>query len=440
MFKKTRRKLTLLYTGLFFCLLLVFTTIVVTASSWLFLSQLKQEVQLLAHEEMEEQKAVYRIKDAFIEDEDQNDYLTAGLFHCVVDNDGNIMLDGMPEKLRQPVLEAIHHWREPAETTILIKSGLEKDETVFFLLTAEPIVDEAKSLGIVYFGKDITSYYVLYRWILIGLAVTLVLFLFLALGIGYLLAGRAMIPVVQSFIRQREFTADASHELRTPISILLASTDVIRSDKGTTLSPLAHQVLEDMREEIRKMAKLISDLLIIARGDNDALVVQRTGFDLRLVAEQVIRTLEPLAQDKRLNLCLISPSSFCIEADEVRISQLLFILLDNAVKYTPAGGNVSLTLEKDEVRRGIRIIVADNGIGIAPEEQQKIFDRFYRSDKARSRDLGGAGLGLAIATQIVSSHNGEVSVDSKVGKGTVFTVFLPVFTNDNILINRESDR
>ncbi|MBP2641794.1 MAG: integral rane sensor signal transduction histidine kinase [Firmicutes bacterium] len=425
MFKATRRKLTMLYAGLFFCLLVAFAAIIVTGSTWLFLNELKQEIHLLAHEEVEEQIAVYRIKGVFIDSEEENEHNPEGLFYCVSDNSGAIVSANTPSRLQPPVMEAIRKWQEPAGATKVIKTSMEDRQTVFFLLTAEPILDEPNRLGTVYFGKDVTSYYILFCRILIGLAATLLLFLLLALGVGHLLSGRAMTPIVQSFARQREFTADASHELRTPLSIILASADVIQGDKGTTLSPFAQQVLDDMREEIRKMTKLVRDLLTMARGDGGTITLQKTAFDLHPVAEQVIRTLEPLVQDKGLYLSLATPASLFLTADEARIRQLLFILIDNAVKYTPPGGNISLTLEADEVRNGIRIITADTGIGIASEEQKKIFDRFYRSDKARSRDLGGTGLGLAIAVQIVSLHNGTISIASTLGKGATFTVFLP---------------
>jgi len=425
MFKATRRKLTMLYAGLFFCLLVAFAAIIVTGSTWLFLNELKQEIHLLAHEEVEEQIAVYRIKGVFIDSEEENEHSPEGLFYCVSDNNGTIVSANTPSRLQPPVMEAIRQWQEPAGATKVIKTSMEDRQTVFFLLTAEPILDEPNRLGTVYFGKDVTSYYILFCRILIGLVATLLLFLLLALGVGHLLSGRAMTPIVQSFARQREFTADASHELRTPLSIILASADVIQGDKGTTLSPFAQQVLDDMREEIRKMTKLVSDLLTMARGDGGTITLQKTAFDLHPVAEQVIRTLEPLVQDKGLYLSLATPASLFITADEARIRQLLFILLDNAVKYTPSGGTISLTLETDELRGGFRIITADTGIGIPPEEQTRIFDRFYRSDKARSRDLGGTGLGLAIAAQIVSLHNGTISVASTLGKGATFTVFLP---------------
>ncbi len=426
MFKATRRKLTLLYASLFFCLLLAFAAIVLMSSTWLILNELKQEVRLLAHEEAEEQQAVYTMKGVFIGNEEESEFEAEGSFYYVMDRNGVNVSASVPLRLQPAVMEAAQSWQEPAGTTKLIKTHLEKGQTVLFLLSSEPITDEAGLLATVYFGKDITSYYVLFCNSIIGLAFTLLLFLLLALGVGYLLAGRAMTPIMQSFARQREFTADASHELRTPLSIILASTDVLQGDKGTVLSPFAQQVLEDMKDEVRKMTKLVNDLLTLARADSGVIVLQKMSFDLIPAAAQVIRMIEPLAKAKGLQLTMTSPSSLFVTADESRIRQMIFILLDNAVKYTPVAGDVKLIIEMDEIRQGVHISVTDTGIGIALEEQQKIFNRFYRSDKARSRELGGSGLGLAIAAQIVTAHKGTIRVISSPGQGAVFTVFLPL--------------
>ena len=425
MFKAIRRKLTLLYAGLFFCLMAAFAAITTTGATWFILTELKQEVRLLAHEEAEEQLAVHRIKGLFADDETVSDHNPEGLFYYVVKPDGEIVATGTPPKLQPPVTAEMQRWQEPPGTAKLAKVALADNQTAFLLLTAEPILDETNHLGTVYLGKDITSYYALLRWILAGLAAALLLFLLLAIGVGYLLAGRAMAPIVQSFARQREFTADASHELRTPLSILLTSTDAIQRDKATALSPFSQQVLDDMREEIRKMAKLVSDLLTLARADGGAAILQKATFDLHQMAIQVLRALQPLAQDKALRLTLGSPDVLSVTADNERIRQLLFILLDNAIKYTPSGGSIRLTLAVDAQHGSIRITVSDTGIGIAPEEQQQIFERFYRSDKVRSREQGGTGLGLSIAAWIVSAHNGTFSVASTPGQGATFTVLLP---------------
>ena len=425
MFKTIRRKLTLLYAGLFFCLLLAFAAVTVAGATWSVLYELKQEVHLLAHEEAEEQLAVHRAKGVFA-DSDEDEYNPEGLFYYIVNADGAIVASATPQYLQPHVLAEIQNWREEPSVTILKQISLETQQTpTLFLLTAEPIMDEALPLGTVYFGKDITAYYHLFRWILAALFIVLLFFLLLAIGAGYVLAGRAMIPIIRSFTRQQEFTADASHELRTPLSILMASADAIQTDKGTQLSTFSAQVLDDMREEIRKMTKLVSNLLTLARADSGITELQPAPFDLAQAAATVIRTLQPVVQEKGLRMTMNAPERLMINADRERIQQLLFILLDNAVKYTPSGGEIFLTLAQDYLHAPIQITVADNGIGIAKDDQAKIFERFYRSDKARSRELGGTGLGLSIAAWIAASHGGSIAIKSELGHGATFIVTLP---------------
>lgn len=425
MFKNIRRKLTLLYAGLFFCLLLAFAAVTVTGATWSVLYELKQEVHLLAHEEAEEQLAVLRAKGVFA-DSDEDEHNPEGLFYYIVNANGAIVANATPPRLQSRVLEEIQNWHEEPTVAILKKVTLGADKKpTLFLLTAEPIMDETTTFGTVYFGKDITPYYRLFCWIIAALFVILLLFLLLAIVVGYVLAGRAMIPIVQSFTRQREFTADASHELRTPLSILMASADAIQSDDQTRLSSFSSQVLDDMREEIRKMTKLVSNLLTLARADSGVTELQLERFDLQQAASTVIRTLQPLVQEKGLHLHFDAPMELLITADRERIQQLLFILLDNAVKYTPSGGEIRLTLTQNPPHGSIKITVADTGLGIAKEEQAKIFERFYRSDKARSRALGGTGLGLSIAAWIAASHGGSIAIESELGHGAAFIVTLP---------------
>lgn len=424
MFKKIRRKLTLLYAALFFGLLLAFTTITVSGATWAVLYELKQEVRLLSHEEAEEQAAVYKVKGVFADSDDEDD-TPEGLFYYILNADGTIVANATPTKLQPAVLAQVRNWQEASETTILKKITTTTDrEPLVFLLTAEPIMNDTMHIGTVFFGRDITVYYHLFRWILAALLLLLLLFLLLAVWAGYLLAGRAMVPIAQSFARQREFTADASHELRTPLSILMASTDAIQTDKENTLSSFSVQVLDDMREEIRKMGKLVGNLLTLARADSGKTELQKETFDLAAAVNAAVRTLQPIAQEKGLPLTVKTPPTLIVYADKERLQQLLFILVDNAVKYTPTG-EITLTLHQDATTKTISIEVSDTGIGIAPEEHAKIFDRFYRSDKIRSRELGGTGLGLAIAAWIVQAHDGSITVDSRPEAGTTFTVRLP---------------
>ena len=198
----------------------------------------------------------------------------------------------------------------------------------------------------------------------------------------------------------------------------MSSADLLLADPSIQ-EPFLREVLEDMKSEVKKMSTLVSDLLIVARSDNNALKIKIQ----RLLLRQNVRMMRPIAEKKNIRLYGDNLEKVIMTGDEQKIKQLILILVDNAIKYTPSGGEVIVKLEHADIHSAI-FSVQDSGIGIAPEDQQKIFERFYRVDKARSREMGGNGLGLAIATEILKIHSGKIFVDSEPGRGTKFTVEL----------------
>jgi signal transduction histidine kinase len=172
------------------------------------------------------------------------------------------------------------------------------------------------------------------------------------------------------------------------------------------------------------MTNLVSDLLTLARSDSDRVELKTETFDFRQNAEKAIASLEPLAASKKINLELHAPENVFVNGDSEKLSQLLYILIDNGIKYTPDGGIVNLDIsnERDE----LFIKVKDTGIGIKPDDHKRIFDRFYRADKSRARQMGSHGLGLAIAKWIVDIHNGTIQVNSELGKGSMFIIRIPL--------------
>ena len=274
----------------------------------------------------------------------------------------------------------------------------------------------------IYVGKDVTAMYSglqksTYLLIFLG-----IIAIFVATILGYIMSGKAIIPLKEAYEKQKQFAADASHELRTPLAVVMASTDLLLMDESIT-NPFLKQVIEDVKSEVKKMSKLVSDLLMVARSDNNALKVTMKKFDLGEMLNQNVRMMTPLAEKKNITLTGENINKVEIIADEQKIKQLILILVDNAIKYTPEGGNVVLSMDAIESDKVI-FSVQDSGIGIAPEDQDKIFERFYRVDKARSREIGGNGLGLSIATEIVRLHEGKISVESELNQGTKFIVEL----------------
>jgi signal transduction histidine kinase len=293
-------------------------------------------------------------------------------------------------------------------------------KTTKVMLTAHPIVVNGELSGMVYVGKDVTAIYNGLKKSTYALLLLAFIALAIATVVGHVMSGKAIVPLREAYEKQRQFAADASHELRTPLSVVMASADLLDNDPSIT-SPFLKQVIADVRDEVKKMTKLVSDLLTVARSDNQALKVKLQKFDISALMEQTLRLMQPLADKKNVALRGEGMAPVEIQADEQKIRQLVLILVDNAVKYTPDGGQVTLRLETAEGGR-VRFSVQDTGIGIAKADQDRIFDRFYRVDKARSRAMGGNGLGLAIAQEIVNLHQGKILVKSEPGQGTQFTV------------------
>jgi len=186
------------------------------------------------------------------------------------------------------------------------------------------------------------------------------------------------------------------------------------------------------------MARLVNNLLTLARSDSGDLEISKEYFNLRPTSEYVIRSLQPIADKKNISLLLAAPDELVVYADKDRIAQLLFLFLDNGIKYTPDAGQVSLTIKQSMQKnvKGITILIEDTGIGLDPINHSRIFERFFRVDKARSREANGFGLGLSIASWIVAAHGGTINVASIPGRGTSFTIFIPSLENRGIIKNK----
>jgi signal transduction histidine kinase len=188
------------------------------------------------------------------------------------------------------------------------------------------------------------------------------------------------------------------------------------------LSPGAREVLESAGEEVDRMARMVENLLTLARLDEGRLELLRSPVDLRELAGRVVSEVEPLARGKRIELS-IDGNATRLEADQERLHQAVSNLVDNAIKYTPPGGRVHVSVWTGAGDAGIT--VSDTGCGIPHESLPRVFDRFFRDDPARSKREGGAGLGLAIAREIAQAHGGQISAESEVGTGSTFRLTLP---------------
>jgi signal transduction histidine kinase len=427
MFSKIRNRLTVLYAGVMAIFLLTFIVVSFSGVLWVLHREEQQDIRSFAEEEAREHVALLKqkqLKEQVKTDDDDNG---EKLFYYVFDKQGRLVSMEEPDaKLRPKIQDIIGDWQAANGEGRILKFHLEDGERVVVIMCSLQIYDGQELLGTVYVGEEISSYYQLLKTLLIVMFVVSILFLGAAAWVGHLLAGRAMVPITKSFNRQREFVADASHELRTPLSILLTSVDAVQTDDGNRLTGFSVQVLADMKSEIRRMTKLVSDLLTLARADAGASNIIKERFDLYTIAEQIIRSFQSVAEDSHLQLRLESISPLMVFADRERINQLLLILMDNAIKYTPAGGRIDVKISRvTGTKPGIMMMVQDTGVGISTEHCRQIFERFYRVDKVRSREEGGTGIGLSIAKWIVESHGGTIKVESTPGQGSSFIVTLP---------------
>ena len=226
----------------------------------------------------------------------------------------------------------------------------------------------------------------------------------------------------ESFAQIRQFSADASHELRTPLTVMRGEIEIALRNPKTPED--YRNTLESSLEEILRMSTIIDNLLTLGKADQGTLDVTFSEVNLKELVEELYEDSKILAEEKEIHVDLEAGAPLVIVGDRFRLHQLFLNLVDNAIKYTPEGGTVRLMTSREN---GSAVFtVSDTGIGIPKDELEKIFNRFYRIDKARSREKGGSGLGLSIARRIAELHRGTIEATSELGRGSVFTVKLPM--------------
>jgi two-component system phosphate regulon sensor histidine kinase PhoR len=222
---------------------------------------------------------------------------------------------------------------------------------------------------------------------------------------------------------RRDFVANVSHELRTPLSILRGYVETLLDEPNQTPGEL-RRILEVMERHSDRLNALVEDVLSLARLESPGIELHRTEVELPALLHSIMRDWEKRFAAKKLKSHLNFPANLPhLEADETRLQELIYNLLDNAVKYSKPGGTVFLRAEADE--DAVRLSVRDEGIGIPRGDLPRIFERFYRADKSRTSQHPGTGLGLSIVKHIVQLHGGRVEANSQLGEGTTFTVVLP---------------
>jgi two-component system OmpR family sensor kinase len=331
-------------------------------------------------------------------------------------------------------------------------------------LISVPIVYRGNLLYIVQVGTSMESVGETLHRFLVLLVVAIPIALAVSLAGGWFLAGRALRPVDKitlaaqriaagdlsqrlsmpaahdeigrlaatfnnmigrldtSFRQIRQFTSDASHELRTPLTVMKGETDLVL--RRPRLLDDYKSVLESNLEEIDRMTRIVDELLFLSRADMGEVRVESLPVAMESLVEDIHRQAKLLAQDRNIEVLLGTVMPVVVQGDDLRLRELLLNLVENAMKYSYPGGKVEIALLNDG--REARLSVTDYGIGIAPADHKKIFQRFFRTDVARGHTKKGTGLGLAICSWIAELHKGRVEVKSALGQGSTFTVVLPL--------------
>lgn len=340
-----------------------------------------------------------------------------GFEYLILDSQYNVVkkdMDSTELLLRIREMEMNSHHHHPRFRTFILggdvyricTSVFEYDGEEYFLQCTQVINSE----------RAIFSY-------LVGLLISIsIIGVLLLIPISSYLAGKSLKPVKDAFEMQKNFIADASHELRTPLTVIQTNVEVLRMKEDEVLADNIHW-LDNIQIESETMASLIRELLMIAQADNKKIVMEKKVFDLSALCAEVVDLMFDVAKNQQILLKGIIPKGIEYKGDAEKLKQAIRILVDNAIKYTPGEGEVTLTLL--ESSRSVIIAVRDTGVGLSEEDQKKIFARFYRVDDARHRESGGVGLGLNIAKMVAEQHGGKIEIESVPDQGSTFSIVLP---------------
>ncbi len=446
MFKRLQMKMTLTYT-----LILIGVLLVTNASIYLIMAnynsyQLSTEIQLML-ESIDSSEWIYE-QDDQSSDEDKDEETNH-------DEDNNYKLVNLTTSEELFIPQTLNTFQfymifnaqgqliqQKSDNAIIFKNLLTKSKNLpvsgaptvvslegspelHYLIGKMPIIIENQTLGSYVVARDVTVAFETIDNLLKILAISFIAGILVSAGLGYFLAGRGLQPIKAAYHSKQTFLANASHELKTPLSVIMLSAEVL-ADEMPPENDFQRQTVADIQDEAVKMSDLVNHLLLLARSDGSNLLSSKAPFNISELLTDEVARLQKIAQVKSIAFTTDISTNIKYTGDQKLIQSLFSILIDNAIKYTPSGGQVFVTLKKSEGlnHHGIELRIKDTGIGISADELDKIFERFYRVESSRSKETGGYGLGLAIAKEIVTQHGGTIHATSAVGQGTEFVVML----------------
>ena len=418
--KRTRIRLTCGYTAVFTVLFLI----VVGVANLLFWSALieckKDDIVSLIRDEAHEyvEFSDFPVSEADVRNGSNLAYAR--------DIEGNALFDLLG---RTPtgivLLHSQNLWPVVNDAPELVDVQVE-GKNHHYLICRTQMVEKGDSFGYLYLFQNMDYYYHA-AWHNFGELLWATLIAVLLAGVlGYYLAGLNLRPLLAAYERQSRFTADASHEMRTPLTVMSLALESLSGDEESRLGHFGQEACAMIRQELQRLTGLTEELMALAHEDeNKALSADQvfSDVDFSVLLQQAVDELRLVAAQKLITITADISQGLHLDGDEAALKRLAVILLDNAVKYSPEQSHIQVIAGLEH--KQIFLKVADEGEGVPDEHKARIFERFYRVDKARSRAQGGNGLGLSLAWSIVRRHHGIIKVLDNTPKGSIFAVYLP---------------
>lgn len=426
MFNKLRKKITINFMTIFGIMLIAFSIGIIAFVVRIDLQSKGEMFQNFANYEMKEfVSEIGEVPIVDLENEMKNELGDYYSIYLIDGNDEVKISRFKKEGLKEKLLVKKESWPELGEAPKLVmidNENLNVGEIYF----ASRSTQEAKNGDIytLYLFQNQDEAYGFYLLLIKVVLAFLIIFFLITTSLGYYLAGKVIEPIEKSYLEQKRFVADASHELRTPITVLNLAMSNLKEEIPNLNNPTVKKIVGVIENELKKMNKLVSSLLVLARNNSKEVEIIKENYDLAKELRECILNLEQLAKQKNIEITENIQNEAMVIANKDEINQVLTILIDNAIKYSKENSKIEISLERN---KSYLLKVKDHGVGIASENIEKVFNRFFREDKTRSTK--GQGLGLSIAKMLVEKNEGSIAVKSKIDEGSEFTVKLPILKN-----------
>ncbi len=408
MIDRIKKALVIKYT-----LIMLLILIIVFFGNYLVISKILEQTKISSLEEYLQEEADESLPYLTLHQKDisapleinyatKEEYLM-NIFCAWFDSNNKIIFaSGLSERLFEEKKEIMLDWKHQDNELVEFELQNESGAPLTFLMSSKKIYKDGKYMGRVFVGKNITFINLIMEEYFSFVVILILTMIALTFYLANHMAKKAMIPIIDALNKQNCFVADASHEMRTPLSVMLSSIDLFQTTSKKNI-----EIKNTIKTEILNMRELVAELLDLARYDINKKQVKTVAFNFSAVVKEICEKMQFIANEKeiRIHFKTYNPTIY-VNADETKIRQVIYIFLDNATKYSTSEKNIYVSLEKQKYN--VIFKIKDEGIGIQKEEQNKIFTRFYRVNKARSRSVGGSGLGLSIANEIINLHNSKI--------------------------------